>query len=302
MKYSPLLTLAFVAFGAAASADSFTYDPPGQLVPTSGNGRKDQGEYAPGIRHPMEHAPAFANSQVWGVGGNSGPSGSQCDDRNYSYPWHDNYCETRDYAMRLCPSGKGHQGQDIRPGTCADRTHWVLAVADGTITSVGSYSVYLTTGEGTRFDYLHMDDLQIKKGQVVKRGARLGKVSNVFYSNGARVPTTWHLHFNIYQNVNGEMVYAPPYMSLVRAYERLLADEDAGVPVVTPSDSGTTIEIPDSGTQVIAPEAGTTVNLLDANPDEGCGCNAAPTGTSVASGLALFGTVVAFVRRRRNRR
>ena len=164
MRHTALFTLAFTTLSAAASADPFTYDPPGQLVPTSGSGRKDEGEYAPGIRHPMEHGPAFANSQVWGVGGNSGPSGSQCDPRNYSYPWHDNYCETRDYSMPLCPAGKGHQGQDNRPATCADRTHWAVAVADGTITNVGSYSVYLTTGDGTRFDYLHMDDLKVKKG------------------------------------------------------------------------------------------------------------------------------------------
>ncbi len=37
---------------------------------------------------------------------------------NYSYPWQDNFCETRDFQAGQCPGGFGHQGQDIRPATC----------------------------------------------------------------------------------------------------------------------------------------------------------------------------------------
>ena len=34
---------------------------------------------------------------------------------NYAYPWRDNFCERRGFAVGQCPVGIGHQGQDIRP-------------------------------------------------------------------------------------------------------------------------------------------------------------------------------------------
>lgn len=45
-------------------ADEFTYQPPGQLVAGSGTGRGDNVVYVPGMRFPIEVAPAYANSQV----------------------------------------------------------------------------------------------------------------------------------------------------------------------------------------------------------------------------------------------
>ncbi len=216
----------------ALAADAFTYDPAGKLAPNSGSGRADDKVYAPGIRFPMESGPAYANSQVWGHGGNSGPKGSnQCDEENFSYPWHDNYCEERDWSMPLCPAGNGHQGQDIRAATCEKDKHWVVAATDGTITNVGSYSVYLTAPDGTRFDYLHMSNVAVKEGDEVKRGQRLGNVSNQFGGS----PTTVHLHFNIKQNVAGiGYVFVPTYMTLVESYKDLLnpappPEPDAGV-------------------------------------------------------------------------
>lgn len=176
---------------------------------------------------------AAASSIVSGCNGNTSASGS--DDRaptvsattvtvrpDFSYPWHDNYCKTRSWDMPLCPSGSGHQGQDIRAASCVKGVHWAVAVVDGTITSIGSYSVYLTAADGTRFDYLHMQDVQVKEGQKVKRGDRGGKVSNQF--NGEA--TTVHLHFDIRQSIAGVgMVYVPSYLSLVESYETLEASE-----------------------------------------------------------------------------
>lgn len=223
MKRRVLAAFALACGGAAlapslASAQ-FTYQPSGQLVSGSGRGRSDQRVYAPGMRFPIQNAPAYLNSQVWGVGGGSGPSGSQCDTRNFSYPWWDNYCETRSWDMPLCPSGQGHQGQDMRASNCMNRTHPVVAVADGQITNIGSYSVYLTGTDGTRYDYLHMGPVSVTQGQRVTRGTAIGRVSNEFGGSA----TTIHLHFNIRQNVSGVgSVYVPPYMSLIRAYEELL--------------------------------------------------------------------------------
>ncbi|MBX7196889.1 MAG: peptidoglycan DD-metalloendopeptidase family protein [Sandaracinaceae bacterium] len=215
-----LLAIALAATLAPARSEAqFTYDPAGDLVAGSGSGRADSMVYAPDMRFPIRDAPAFANSQVWGVGGSSGPSGSQCDGRNFSYPWHDNYCETRTWDMPLCPSGTGHQGQDIRASDCMAEMHPVIAVVSGTITNVGSYSVYLTAADGTRYDYLHMRPVLVTSGERVSQGDVIGYVANEFGGTA----TTVHLHFNIRQNVTGVgSVYVPPYMSLVRAYERLV--------------------------------------------------------------------------------
>ncbi|MGK4002532.1 M23 family metallopeptidase [Sorangium sp. So ce1036] len=216
---SLVATAALALQPGAAAAEPFSYHPAGDLVPGSGQGRADDVVYAPGMRFPLEEGPAFANSQVYSKGGSNGPRGGQCDADNYAYPWRDNYCESRSWAMPLCPSGAGHQGQDLRPPTCEAGKHWVVAAADGTITNVGRYSVYLTGDDGTRYEYLHMSHVQVVTGQDVSRGQRIGRVSNVFGST----TTTIHLHFNLRQSVSGVgMVYVPPYASLVASYQALL--------------------------------------------------------------------------------
>jgi MYXO-CTERM domain-containing protein len=209
---------------AAPAQAQFSYSAPGTLERSGGGalrpgaGRVDDNVYAPGIRFPIEVAPAYLNSQIYGHGGYMGPGGGQCDAANYAYPWHDNYCEERSWDMPMCPSGQGHQGQDIRPSTCADNTHYVVAADAGTITNIGSYSVYLTADDGRRYDYLHMRSVSVSVGQRVSRGQRLGRVSNNF----GGTPTSIHLHFNIRMNVSGYgSVYAPTYMSLIRSYEEL---------------------------------------------------------------------------------
>jgi hypothetical protein len=230
-------------------------------------GRADSTVYAPGIRFPIEMAPAFANSQVWGRGGSSGPGGSECDHQNFVYPWHDNFCETRTYSMPLCPASVGHQGQDVRASTCQPNVHWVVAITDGTITHIGSYTVYLTAADGTRFDYLHMDSVQVTVGQTVRRGDHVGKVSHIF---GAST-TTVHLHFNIQQNVAGVgTVFVPPYLSLIQAYQALLGGgpqdaggQDTGAQDVAAQDTGTMdASVLDASTT--AADAGGQTDQLDA--------------------------------------
>ena len=190
-------------------------------------GVEDATVYAPGIRFPIEQASAFANSQVYGHGGSNGPAGSQCDGANYSYPWRDNFCEARPYTTPLCPSGTGHQGQDIRPNTCKAATYAAVAAEAGTITQIGTYTVYLTSDTGRTYLYLHMqmDQLKVHVGDHVARGQAMGLVSNNF---GATA-TTIHLHFEIKEPVtlNGSSVVTrvPPYSSLVDAYQSLLAGD-----------------------------------------------------------------------------
>jgi len=220
--------------------DEFAYLPAGDLIPGSGEGRADETIYAPGIRFPMELPRAFANSQVYMPGGQFGPSGWQCDPVNYQYPWRDNFCEDRRYATPFCPSGTGHQGQDIRPPTCppleprdARPEYWAVAAADGQITGVTGHIVTLDADDGTRFLYMHLDpdSLVVDAEDRVARGDRIGVISNYFGST----PTTYHLHLEIRQTVavDGQLLTltpVPPYASLVDAYERLLDGEEGDFP------------------------------------------------------------------------
>jgi murein DD-endopeptidase MepM/ murein hydrolase activator NlpD len=90
-----------------------------------------------------------------------------------------------------------------------------VSVSDGTVTGIGTYSVFITTADGTEFRYLHMSSVTVKVGDELKKGDRIGRVSNVYKS-----PTTIHLHFEILQHLDElGFVQVPPYMSLVRAYE-----------------------------------------------------------------------------------
>ena len=218
LSFLPLLLLVPV------SALAFTFQPAGVLTPGSGKGLQTTKVYAPTMRYPTEKSPSYPNSQVWGVGGSQGPKGSQCDAKNFSYPWWDNYCETRTWSMPLCPSGKGHQGQDIRGASCANKTHWIVAAEAGTITSIGTYTVYLKAG-GTTFRYAHMDPgtLAVKTGQKVSKGQKLGLMSNAF----GGTPTSIHLHFDIEQFVAGTgTVWVSPYNSLVESYKKLIGATD----------------------------------------------------------------------------
>ncbi len=205
-------------------ASDFTYDPPGKLQ-AGGVGVADPTLYVPGMRFPLEQAKGFAQSQVWGHGGLQGPPGSQCDAPDYSYPWHDNFCEPRSYTTPLCPSGTGHQGQDIRPNSCQAAVYVAVAAEDGVISQIGTYTVYLSSNTGRTYLYLHMqmNQLKVHVGDHVTRGQPLGLVSNNFGSSS----TTIHLHFEIKEPVtlNGSTVTTrvAPYTSLIDAYQRLLA-------------------------------------------------------------------------------
>lgn len=317
LAFAACVAAAAVALGSPARAQDagppgFRYNAPGALVSGSGRGRADAKVYAPSMRFPIEKGPAYPNSQVWGVGGLNGPAGSQCDARNYSYPWKDNYCETRTYNMPLCPAGQGHQGQDIRPATCAKDVHDAVAAADGTVTNIGSYSVYVTGADGTRYDYLHMSNVAVKVNDKVKQGQRIGKVSNVFGGTA----TTIHLHFNLMQTVaNVGRVYVPPYTSLVQSYQRLYAPPaapgEAGVDATAveggfvPSEGGAPpaprppAEDDDDDGELASPD-GEGQTLAD---DEG-GCSAASEGArDLAAGAPLAAVALvaggALARRRR---
>jgi hypothetical protein len=211
---------------------SFYYFRPGNLAPASGTGSLEQEVLVPDMLFPIKGAPAVAQTQVYRWGGGV-KGGDQCDTRNFVAPWRDNYCEKRSSGSTpWCATSGVHLGQDIRVGTpegckaeratkAADRARYeVVAVEDGIISNVGSYSISLRADSGGRiYRYLHLNmaKLKVATNQTVKKGDVLGYVSNDF----GGTPTTLHLHFEIRLNTaeNGWQ-YAPPYSSLLAAYKR----------------------------------------------------------------------------------
>jgi len=218
-----LVCLALITLGPSALSGTFSYLPAGDLKPGSGQGTANSSViHVTNMRFPIEEAPAYAQSMVYNTGGAYGPAGSQCAASNYDYPWRDNYCETRSHDMPLCPAGTGHQGQDIRPSTCEDDTHWVVAAENGTITVITNWWVVQMGTSGVRHSYLHMsmDKLEVTVGEYVTKGQRLGLVSDDFGG------TSTHIHLHYHQRkylVDYGNVYVSPYMNLVDAYEALIA-------------------------------------------------------------------------------
>jgi hypothetical protein len=255
---------AFLERPAAASAE-FAYHSPGDIIPGTGHkgqgGRADYTVYSR-LRFPIAEAPAFANSQSFMNGGDCNRTGrnwlgmvgrlpsyrcrvggpvllsDEAAVANYSYPWRDNFCEHRDFDVGQCPGGVGHQGQDIRPSSCQQRSeganhclpyqHDVVAARDGMVLRApGQMPVYLfvnAASEHIRLRYLHMfprrlDEDGIITGRRLSEGEALGKVGNFFQHEGA---TSYHLHFDMQVPTKYGWVFVNPYMTLVAAYERLI--------------------------------------------------------------------------------
>jgi hypothetical protein len=226
----------------------FRYHGPGILLSGTGfrgrGGNEDYTVYAR-IRFPLANAPAYINTQMF-ERRNPTP--------NYSYPWRDNFCERRGFPVGQCPAGVGHQGQDIRPAPCSPepcRPHdLVLAVRDGAILrSPKQEAAYLfvnTATEHVRFRYLHMsprkmDADQLLSGRVVREGEVIGEISNFSKRENG---TTYHLHFDVQVPTAEGWVFVNPYMTLIAAYERLIASRGELIGDTADSDMTATIENP----------------------------------------------------------
>lgn len=248
----------------ATPSPDFTYRPPGELIANSGyrraGGLRDRTVYSQ-IRFPIEQAPAFANSQSFMNWGDCYLKGRlprphdkgdayrcRLNDKklvfdesaaeNYSYPWQDNFCETRDFQAGQCPGGFGHQGQDIRPGSCTPRTsmsdrcisnlYGTVAVRDGVVVRTPKQQALLllvnSRTEHIRFRYMHMSPGKLDAdgfvhGRRVSEGQRVGVVSNY---QGFPGGTTTHLHFDMQVFTRDGWIWVNPYVTLIASYERLI--------------------------------------------------------------------------------
>jgi murein DD-endopeptidase MepM/ murein hydrolase activator NlpD len=244
----------------ATRSDSFHYQPVGKLVTGTAMrapaGNTDPTVYAR-IRFPAAAAPAYVTTQAFrrrnGLVVAWAPAAVSDDDGkpDKPYVWRDNFCERRDFAVGQCPSGRGHQGQDIlgvtcEPGPrkrdCPANRDAVVAAREGMILRESwNDSFFLVTnapGERLRFRHLHMhprtlDEDGISSGRLVKEGERLGTIGNFNRRPGM---TTTHLHFEIQVPTRDGYVRVNPYMTLVAAYEHLIGAR--GSEVSDPHPSG----------------------------------------------------------------
>lgn len=252
---------------------AFSYYPPGQLISGTGarkrGGDPDHTVYS-AIRFPLADAPAQTYSQMFiNLGDCTAASGDSRTLRRHGapfrcipgkltaaadmpsggqnlYPWRDSFCEARAYFVGQCPSGLGHQGQDIVPVGCAlssrdsdecDRSHHrIVAVRDGTVLrgprQEGLAIVANEPGAHLRFRYLHMnpkiiDDGGFFSGRTVRQGEIIGQVGNF---SGRAAGTSYHLHFDMQVPTKDGWVWVNPYMTLVASYERLIGARGTEIP------------------------------------------------------------------------
>ena len=225
----------------SAIASDFSYRSPGDIIANSGSrkqgGRIDFTAYSQ-MRFPLEKAPAFAHSQSFGGRSKSSDRFDEVSGGPSAYPWQDNFCEARSFGVGQCPTGFGHQGQDIRPAPCPEhdegpdhcdpKQQAVVAVRDAVlIRSPQQQAATLqvnTRNEHIRFRYMHMnptamDADDILNGRHVGEGEKIGVVSNYLdHPNG----TSRHLHFDVQVFTRDGWLWVNPYVTLISAYERLI--------------------------------------------------------------------------------
>lgn len=95
------------------------------------------------------------------------------------------------------PRGGGtreHEGQDL----IAPRGAYVVSPTDAVVTSTGTAEspgkyVYTANPGGERFAYMHLDKIEVRRGDVLKPGDLIGLVGNTGNASGG----VTHLHFEI---------------------------------------------------------------------------------------------------------
>jgi murein DD-endopeptidase MepM/ murein hydrolase activator NlpD len=219
----------------------FTYRPSGDIIANSGlrkqGGHTDLIAYSQ-IRFPLEKPIAFVHSQEFRARRSSDKPLDELSGGNTSYPWRDNFCEARSFNVGQCPSGFGHQGEDVRPAPCPlnaeggdrcdPRQQPLVAVRDAVVIRAPKQQAVTlqvnTRNEHVRFRYMHMNPAALDasgmlNGRPVDEGEKIGVVSNYLdHPNG----TSLHLHFDVQVFTRDGWIWVNPYVTLISAYERLL--------------------------------------------------------------------------------
>ena len=88
--------------------------------------------------------------------------------------------------------GNFHNGLDI----AAKRGSPIISPSKGKVILIGNYYyngkfILLDHGKGLKSIFIHLDEILVKKGQVVNKGDLIGKIGNTGKSTGA------HLHWSL---------------------------------------------------------------------------------------------------------
>ena len=91
--------------------------------------------------------------------------------------------------------GKAHNGLDI----AAKKGTTIMAPSTGSVLLTGNYFyngkfVFLDHGRGLKSIFIHMDKINVSKGQIIKKGEKIGEVGSTGKSTGA------HLHWSLILN------------------------------------------------------------------------------------------------------
>src|SRR4029077_2211894 len=141
------------------------------------------------------------------------------------------------FNVGQCPSGFGHQGQDLRPRACPDpgdgpktcdpKQQPIFAVRDGVlIRTPGQQAATLQINgrnEHIRFRYMHMnpstmDAEGVLNGRMVAEGEKIGVVSDYLEHSNSTAP---RLRFDVQVFTRDGWIGVNPYVTLISAYERL---------------------------------------------------------------------------------
>lgn len=191
---------------------------------------------APNIGLPIRVDPKngihmYCNSQVYGLGGFLRPRGANVptssvnSPANYQFPWTSNFCEKRGRrgsTMQLQACGTRyveHLGQDCRPGRPINRSFQGIAVDGGLVSGLGKGHLVSVSNTSHLWTYLHMDKRVVRKNQVVRKGQRLGLVSD------RPGNTSVHLHLEVQMKGPDGFRYMDPLPSLIVAYRRALGHD-----------------------------------------------------------------------------
>ncbi|MDX0850139.1 peptidoglycan DD-metalloendopeptidase family protein [Sinorhizobium medicae] len=274
----------------------FSFLAPGSLFPReSGSGVQSRTILAD-ITFPVEFDPrterSVPMSMVYSYGGQHGPPGSQFHERNTLFPARDNFCEQRSHGTPFCPTGRGHQGCDIR----AKPEAWVLAVADGELApDPQPWTINLVSSSGEiTYVYRHLTLASVKEALAgdrnVTRGQRIARVGNVQGIKGNKIQAThYHLHLEMRAttSIAGKRFEDTPLPCAATLFHALAKKHDISLSLDNSTLlQGTKFEI--TYNNLISPsEASAAPSKLDRSPTNASRSRWLVSGSQILSGVEV---------------
>ena len=230
-----------IAERPAERSPDFTYRPSGDIIANSASASRAATSTSPPIRKSAfrwKRPLAFVHSQEFRNRRSSDKPIDELAGSNTSYPWRDNFCEARSFNVGQCPSGFGHQGEDIRPAPCPPHSRRRRALRpqaaggrrrprrrrDPRAEAAGgdaagqhpqrTHSLPLHAHESGRAGRRRRAErAQRRRRREDRRGFELSRPPQRHQP---------HLHFDVQVFTRDGWIWVNPYVTLISAYERLI--------------------------------------------------------------------------------